>query len=60
MLFNVERNGQGYYVIVPAGAKPLPALFDSKEQAERMARSLIVKRETPRRRCLDPDALPSR
>jgi hypothetical protein len=40
MRFLVEDQPNNLYAIVPEGREPLPALFDSREQALRLANKL--------------------
>ncbi len=40
MRFRVEDRPKNLYAIVPEGREPLPALFDSREQAQRIADKL--------------------
>jgi len=40
MRFLVEDQPNNLYAIVPEGREPLPALFDSREQALRLANQL--------------------
>ncbi len=40
MRFRVEDRPKNLYAIVPEGCEPLPALFDSREQAQRIADKL--------------------
>lgn len=45
MRFRVESQPHNLYAIVPEGHEPLPALFDSREQAQRLADKLCQRAE---------------
>jgi len=40
MRFSVKKQATDLYAIVPEGREPLPALFDNREQAQRLADKL--------------------
>ncbi len=40
MRFSVKEQATDLYAIVPEGREPLPALFDNREQAQRLADKL--------------------